>query len=181
MGDRVQRYHFAGMTYLVGAVLVLLITLSTPGLVTPSRYAAIAQVVFGVPFIVLFAWLMYGGDRVVARILRRRGWPETRARRWGERFQDGLTMILSVSSLGRLFVFALSTIGYNVEAQYIPPAVSIHPTAPQPLFALNSAIMLAILWTMIRASWWPFLQRHVQFGQAVADQKRRASVKRDLS
>jgi hypothetical protein len=181
MGNRVQRYQLAGVTYLVGAVLVLLITLSTPGLVSPSRYAAIAQVIFGVPFIVLFAWLMYGGDRVVARILRRRGSDETRARRWGERFQDGLTMVLSVSSLGRLFVFALNTLGYNVVARFIPPAVSIEPTAPQPLFALNSAIMLVILWTMIRASWLPFLQRHVHFGQDLSAKSARVNVKRDLS
>ncbi len=159
MNDRTKRYHLAGIIYLVGAVLVLLITLSTPGLVTPQRYGALAQLVFGVPFILLFAWLMYSGDQTVARLLQRRGWSEARARQWGERFQDGLTMILTLSSLGRLFVFAANSMGYNVEVQYIPPVVSIHPTAPQPLFVLNAAIMVVILWAMIRASWWPLLRR----------------------
>ena len=73
MIDRTNRYHIAGITYLGGATLVLLITLSTPGLVTPSRYGALAQLIFGVPFIVLFGWLMYSGDRTVARLLQRRG------------------------------------------------------------------------------------------------------------
>ncbi len=183
MRDRTNRFHLAGTIYLGGATLVLLITLSTPGLVTPSRYAALAQLIFGVPFILLFGWLIYSGDHTVARLLQRRGWDEARARHWGERFQDGLTMILTLSSLGRLCVFAANSVGYAPEVHYIPFALHIHEIEPQPLFVLNALIMVVILWAMIRASWWPFAQRnaHLILRHKAAPQKPRIHVKRDWS
>ncbi len=155
------RYRQAAAVYIGVGVPVIIITLFTPGLTSPSRYSEVARLFFAVPFFLLFGFLIYKGDQVFAALARRLGTPHERSERIGAWVQEKLAMLLTLSALGRTFVFASNTVGWQPEIHYTPPAFHLHPIDPLPLMTVNAGLMTIIVVVLARASWVPFVRRRL--------------------
>lgn len=147
------------MVYIGVGMLVVLITLLTPGLVSPGRYSEVAQLIFALPFFLLFGALIARGDRIVAAVARRFRVAPERSERIGQWVQEKLTMLLTLSALGRTFVFASNAVGWQPEIHARPLALHLHPIDPLPLMLINAVLMAIIVAMLARAAWLPFMKR----------------------
>lgn len=155
-----RRYRWAGWAYLLLAVAVVVLTVASPGLARPERRADIAHLLAGLPFIALFALLVLRGDRLTALLARAVGRAPERARAVGRHVQEKLTMLLTLSALGRTAVFAANAAGLRPRLSAAAPWLSFESVAARPLLMGAAALLMAVLVVLLaRASWGPFLRR----------------------
>ena len=154
-----SRYRTAGAIYFVLGLAVMVITVLTPELASPERRVDLITLLIGLPFFGLFALLIAYGDRALAWVLRAvRFAPEKAAcaGRWG---REKLVMLLTLSALGRTFVFAANGLGWKPGVAWQPFTLAMEVVPATPRMLLNAVLMAIILVSLARASWVPFLRR----------------------
>lgn len=155
-----RRYRWAGWVYLLLAAAVVALTVLSPGLARPERRADLAHLVAGLPFIALFALLIARGDRLFAAPARWLGRSAEQARAVGRQVQEKLTMLLTISALGRTLVFSANAVGLRPRVDGEAPFVHLETVAAQPVLMGLAALLMAILVaTLYRVAWEPFLKR----------------------
>ena len=140
--DDPSRYRRAGAIYFVLGLVIMAITALTPGLASPERRADVAHLLVGLPIFGLFALLIAYGDRILGSWLR-----------------EKITMLLTLSALGRVFVFAANGVGWKPGFSWRPVAVAFQSVEPTPRMLINAVLMAVIVVVLFRASWLPFLRR----------------------
>ncbi len=153
------RYRLAGAVYFVLGAAIMAITVLTPGLASPERRADLVHLLVGLPFFALFALAVAYGDRALAWLLRLLGTSAEKAGRAGRWGREKLVMLLTLSALGRTFVFAANGLGWKPGVDWRPLAFSLEPVAPMPRMLVNAALMAVIVAVLVRAAWVPFLER----------------------
>ncbi len=157
-------YTQAGLVYGVMGAVILLLTVATPEMVRPERRADIAHLVVGMPFFALFALAIALGDRWVARVLMASGRAPERALRLGRWFREKLVILISLSALGRTFVFAANGLGYRPHFQGSLFRVTFEASAPDPRLLFAALLMATIFVFLVRAAWLPFCSRLIGRG-----------------
>ncbi|MCP3961067.1 MAG: hypothetical protein GY719_24745 [bacterium] len=140
--DESSRYRRAGAIYFVLGVVIMAITVLSPGLASPERRGDVVHLLVGLPFFGLFALVIAYGDRVLGSWLRQK-----------------ITMLLTLSALGRVFIFAANGIGWQPGISWRPVAVAFQSVEPTPRMLVNAVLMAVIVVVLFRASWLPFLRR----------------------
>ncbi|MEM7353371.1 MAG: hypothetical protein AAF657_21425, partial [Acidobacteriota bacterium] len=118
------------------------ITVLTPELASPERRADVVHLLVGLPFFAVFALLIAYGDRLLGTWLR-----------------EKLTMLLTFSALGRMFVFTANGLGWKPGINWLPIAVNFQSTEPTPRMLINALLMGVIVVLLVRAAWVPFFRR----------------------
>ncbi len=154
-----NRYRAAGAIYFVLGVLIMGITVLTPGLASPERRADLIHLAIGLPFFALFALAIAYGDRAVAWLLRLFRIAADSAVRLGLQVREKLVMLLTLSALGRTLVFAASGLGWKPSLSWRPFAFALEAIGPMPRMLLNAVLMAIIVVVLARAAWVPFLRR----------------------
>lgn len=154
-----NRYRSAGAIYFVLGTVIMAITVLTPGLASPERRTDLIHLAIGLPFFALFALLIAYGDRAVAWLLRLVRVRADKAGRIGFHVREKLVMLLSLSALGRTFVFAANGLGWKPSLAWRPFALSMEAVPPMPRMLINAVLMVVIVVVLVRASWVPFLRR----------------------
>ena len=140
--DESQRYRRAGAIYLVLGVLIMAITVLSPGLASPERRADIAHLLVGLPIFALFAGLIAYGDKLLGKWLR-----------------EKVVMLLTLSAMARVFVFTANGFGWKPGISWKPIAVAFQSVEPTPRMLINATLMSVIVVVLAQASWIPFLRR----------------------
>ena len=70
--------------------------------------------------------------------------------------QEKLTMLLSISALGRTLVFLANAAGWRPRWR---PALSFEPAEPDLRMLINALLMAVIFVFLVRASWIPWWRR----------------------
>lgn len=151
------RYRWTGAVYLALALVIVGLTVATPELAAPERRQDIIHLLVGLPLIVLAAALIAWGDRMVAAPLGWLGASPDKAGRVGRGVQTVLTMLFTLSALGRTLFYLFN--GFGLRPRLGPLALESVPAEPKML--INALLMATILWFLARASWVPFLRRLV--------------------
>lgn len=138
-----SRYRTAGAVYFLLGSAVMAITVLTPGLASPERRSDLVQLLVGVPFFALFAALIAWGDRLV-----------------GSWAREKLTMLLTLTGLGRVFVFTANGLGHKPRLDFETWSLSLESIDPMPRMLLNALLMSTIVAFLVRAAWIPFFERH---------------------
>lgn len=154
-----NRYRSAGAIYFALGALIMAITVLTPGLASPERRADLVHLLVGLPFFALFALLIAYGDRAVAWLLRLLRMGADSATRLGSQVREKLVMLLTLSALGRTFVFAANGLGWRPSLTWRPFAFSLEGIPPMPRMLVNAVLMAIIVVVLARAAWVPFLRR----------------------
>ncbi len=149
------RYRRAGAVYFLLALAIVGLTAAHPALASPERRADLVHLLVGLPFIALFALLVAFGDRIVAAPLRWLGAAPERAGRAGRWGQEKLTMILTLSALGRALFYLASGVGRRPRLR---PSLGIETVAASSEMLLGAVLMAVIVVFLARASWVPFLR-----------------------
>lgn len=136
------RYRQAGAAYFGLGVLIMGITVLTPELASPQRRADVIHLLVGLPFFAAFALLIAYGDRVLGAWLR-----------------EKITMLLTLSALGRVFVFTANGFGWKPGISWRPIAVAFQSVEPTPRMLINAVLMAIIVALLVRAAWLPFIRR----------------------
>ena len=152
-------YRTTGVIYFVLGALIMTITVLTPGLASPERRADLIHLAIGLPFFALFALAIAYGDRAFAWLLRLARMPPERAARAGRWTREKLVMLLTLSALGRTFVFAANGLGWKPGIDWRQFALSMEAVPPMPRMLVNAALMTVIVVVLARAAWLPFLRR----------------------
>lgn len=153
--SRETLYLQAGWVYLGLGSAILLVTAASPGLLAAERRADLIHLLVGLPFFVLFALMIGRGDRLFSWPLRPFAGPE-KARSVGRWCQEKLTMLLSVSALGRTLVFFANAAGWRPRWR---PALRFEPAEPDLRMLINALLMAVIFVFLVRASWIPWWRR----------------------
>lgn len=148
---RDRRYRQAALGYLVLGSVVVLVTLATPEMLGAERRADLAHLLVGIPVFALFAALVAWGDRPVAWLLRLFRLPRERAAAWGRQAREKLVMLLTLTSLVRMLVFAANAAG--TRPRLTAGGFALEPAAAQPRLWLACALMALVVWLLGRASW----------------------------
>ncbi len=154
-----SRYRIAGAIYFVLGSAVMAITVMTPELASPARRADLIHLAIGLPFFGLFALLIAYGDRAIAWLLRVVRVAPEKAARGGGWAREKLVMLLTLSALGRTFVFAANGLGWKPAVAWRPFAMAMEVVPATPRMLLNACLMAIILIALAWASWVPFLGR----------------------
>lgn len=154
-----SRYRVAGVIYFVLGLTVMTITVATPELASPERRADLVALAVGLPFFGLFALLISYGDRVIAWLLRAARMAPEKAARAGLWAREKLVMLLTLSALGRTFVFTANGLGWKPAVGWRPFTMAMEVVPATPRMLINALLMAIILVALARASWVPFLQR----------------------
>ena len=154
-----SRYVVAGAVYFVLGCAIMAITVLTPGMASEQRRADLAHLLIGLPFFALFAVMIAYGDRLVAAALGAVRTDGDRASRIGSWVREKLTMLLTLSALGRTFVFAANGLGWKPGLDWPSLAISMEAAPPMPRMLVNALLMSVILVLLIRAAWVPFVRR----------------------
>ncbi len=154
-----SRYRTAGAIYFVLGVAVMAITVLTPELASPERRVDLIHLAVGLPFFALFALLIAYGDRALAWLLRLVRVAPEKAASAGRWTREKLVMLLTLSALGRTFVFAANGIGWKPSVAWRPFALAMDVVPATPRMLINALLMAIILIALARASWLPFLRR----------------------
>ena len=154
-----RRYLQAGGVYFVLGSTVMAITVMTPGLASPERRADLVHLLIGLPFFALFAALIAFGDRLFAAPMRWLGAAPEQAATRGAWVREKLTMLLTLSALGRTFIFTSNGFGWKPGIDWQSLAFSFEAVSPMPRMLVNALLMVVILALFIRAAWIPFLER----------------------
>ncbi len=152
-------YPAAATIYFVLGALIMAITVLTPGLASPERRADLIHLAIGLPFFALFALAVAYGDRAFAWLLRGARMAPEKAARAGRWTREKLVMLLTLSALGRTFVFTANGLGWKPGVDWRPFAVSMEAIPPMPRMLVNAALMAVIVVVLARVSWVPFLRR----------------------
>ncbi len=152
-------YRLTGAVYFVLGSTVMAITVMTPGLASPERRTDLVHLLIGLPFFALFALMIAYGDRPVAALLRSLGRDSEAANRAGLWVREKLTMLLTLSALGRAFIFSANGIGWKPGISWFPFAFSIEPVPAMPRMLINALLMLIIISFLVRAAWIPCIKR----------------------
>ena len=132
-----SRYHTAGAIYFVLGSVIMAITVLTPGLASPERRTDLIHLAIGLPFFALFALAIAYGDRALSWLLHLlRAAPE-RAERAGRWMREKLVMLLTLSALGRTFVFAANGLGWKPLLSWRPFDFSLESIPPMPRMLPN--------------------------------------------
>jgi|GEM_PF-5497915 hypothetical protein len=151
--DRSSRYRLAGGLYLVLGLAVVAVTIWTPELLAPERRADFAHLLVGLALIVVFALLVGFGDRIFSAPLWLFGVTPFKAEAVGRGGQTVLTMVLTLTALGRAVVFGCNAAGLRPRLS----PLRLEPTEPTPRLWLAVALMLGIVYVLAHASWLPWL------------------------
>ncbi len=154
-----SRYRTAGAIYFVLGLAIMAITVATPELASPERRADLIHLLVGLPFFALFALAIAYGDRAVAWMLRLVRVAPEKAASAGLWAREKLVMLLTLSALGRTFVFAANGLGWKPGITWRPFAAAIESVPATPRMLINALLMAIILVVLARASWVPFLRR----------------------
>lgn len=154
-----SRYRTAGAIYFVLGVAIMAITVATPELASPERRADLIHLAIGLPFFALFALAIAYGDRALAWLLRGVRVAPEKAERAGRWTREKLVMLLTLSALGRTFVFAANGIGWKPGIDWQPFTLAMEVVPATPRMLINAFLMAIILVVLARASWMPFLRR----------------------
>lgn len=154
-----SRYRVAGAIYFVLGLGVMAITVATPELASAERRTDLVHLAIGLPIFALFALAIVYGDRAFAWILRGLRFAPERAASAGRWAREKLVMLLSLSALGRTFVFAANGVGWKPGVDWRPVALSMEMVPATPRMLINAFLMAIILVFLVRASWVPFLRR----------------------
>ena len=154
-----SRYRRAAAIYFVLGVTIMAITALTPGLASPARRADLIHMAIGLPFFALFALAIAYGDRAVAWLLRVARMAPDKAARAGCWAREKLVMLLTLSALGRTFIFAAGGLGWKPGVDWRPFALSMEAVPPMPRMLINAALMTVIFVVLARVAWLPFLCR----------------------
>lgn len=152
-------YLQAGLVYGVLGLVILMLVGASPELVRPERRGDLVQLIVGLPFFVLFAFAIARGDRPIALFMTRRGADPERADRIGAWFREKLVILLSLSALGRTYVFAANGLGARPRLRFRELSVGLEPQAPDPRMLIAALLMATIFVFLVRASWLPFFGR----------------------
>lgn len=158
MGES-SRYRTAGAIYFVLGSTVMAITVMTPELASPARRADLIHLAIGLPFFGLFALLIAYGDRAIAWLLRVVRVAPEKARRAGRWTREKVVMLLTLSALGRTFVFAANGFGWKPAVAWGHFDLAMESVPATPRMLINAFLMAIILVALARASWVPFLDR----------------------
>lgn len=151
-----RRYLQAGLTYVLLGAAVMFVTVSSPGLLQPERRADLVSLAVGLPIFLLVGGLIAYGDRffgAVARAFRR---PPERAEQIGRWWREKLVMLLSLTSLVRIFVFAANGAGYRPR---FDGGLRMEEMAARPRMYFAALLMVVIVTYLVRASWIPWWRR----------------------
>ena len=159
MGLNGSSYRTAGAIYFVLGVVIMAITVLTPGLASPERRADLIHLAVGLPFFALFALAIACGDRAVAWLLRLVRVAPERAARAGRWAREKLVMLLTLSALGRTFVFAANGLGWKPGFDWRAFSLTMEAAPPAPRMLINAVLMAVIAIVLARVSWVPFLRR----------------------
>ncbi len=154
-----SRYRIAGAIYFVLGSIVMAITVLTPELASPARRADLIHLGVGLPFFGLFALAIAYGDRAVAWLLRVVRVAPGKAARAGRWTREKLVMLLTLSALGRTFVFAAGGIGWKPSVAWRPFVAAMEAVPATPRMLINALLMAVILAALAWASWVPFMRR----------------------
>ncbi len=154
-----SRYRNTGAIYFVLGVAIMAITVLTPGLASPERRTDLIHLAVGLPFFALFALAIAYGDRALASLLRVAHVTPEKAERAGHWAREKLVMVLTLSALGRTFVFAANGLGWKPGIGWRPFALSFEAMPPMPRMLVNAMLMTVIVAVLARVSWVPFLRR----------------------
>lgn len=158
-------YLQAGLVYAVLGLVILMLVAASPDLVLPERRGDLTLLVVGMPFFLVFALVIARGDRPIALFLRRRGSEPARAARIGAWFREKLVILISLSALGRAYVFAANGLGLRPRLALHPVRLAIESHAPEPRMMLAALLMATIFAFLVRAAWLPFLGRLLRLGR----------------
>ena len=154
-----SRYWIAGAIYFVLGAAIMVITVATPELASPERRGDLIQLAIGIPFFALFALVIAYGDRAFAWLLRLGRMAPKKAARGGRWAREKLVMLLTLSAIGRTFVFAANGFGWKPGIDWRPFTFAMEVVPATPRMLINAFLMLIILVALARASWVPFLRR----------------------
>ncbi len=154
-----DRYRATGLIYFVLGATIMAITVWTPELASPERRGDLIQLMIGIPFFALFALLIAYGDRAFAWLLRALRVAPEKAASAGRWTREKLVMLLSLSALGRTFVFAANGLGWKPGIDWRPFSFAMEVVPATPRMLINAVLMAIILVFLVRASWVPFVQR----------------------
>lgn len=130
------RYRRAALIYCVLGVVILAVTVATPGLASPERRADLVHLLVGLPFFALFAAAIAWGDRLLGRWLH-----------------EKLVMLLTLSAIGRTVVFVGNALGYQPRLR---GGFQVESIDPFPRMWINAVLMAIIVVQLARASWIPW-------------------------
>ena len=142
-----QRYRMAGAVYLALAGVIVALTVASPELASPERRADVIHLLFGLPFIALFGLLIAYGDRIFAALVRWQVGAE-RAAAVGCWLQEKLTMLLTLSALGRTFFYLANGLGHQPRLR---PEIALVAVDPNPKMLINAVLMAVIVIFLVRA------------------------------
>ena len=152
-------YLQAGVVYGVLGLVILMLVGASPELVRPERRSDLVHLIVGLPFFLLFAVAIARGDRPIALFVERRGSDRARAERIGAWFREKLVILLSLSALGRTYVFAANGLGMRPRFQLRSLRFAFESQAPDPRMLISALLMATIFVFLARAAWLPFFGR----------------------
>lgn len=137
----------------------MLLSVATPEMAGPERRVDMMLLLkFGLPIFLIVAVMIAYGDRIVAAALKLFGASAARGQSVGMACQTGLTMLLTLSAIGRIVVFAGNGVGQRPRLGLRPPSFHFEPTEAEPRLLLCATLMMVIFIFLARASWVPFLK-----------------------
>ena len=136
--DWKRSYRRAGAIYFFCGLAIFGVTVLSPGLAGPERRADLMHLLVGLPFFAVFAALIAWGDRLL-----------------GRSGQQILTLLLTLSALGRTAVFFGNFVGQRPR---LTPTPHFEAVEPQALMGVNAALMAVIVVALVRVAWIPLLK-----------------------
>ena len=154
--DGESRYRLAGAAYILLGFTVMAVTVWSPGFLSGERRADLVHLLVALPFFFLFGALIAWGDRPIAAISRLFGSKPERAAQIGRWWREKIVMLLTLTSAGRILIFALNGAGLRPR---MSGGLRLEEMAARPRYFLAAALMVVIVTLLARASWLPALAR----------------------
>lgn len=151
------RYVQAACGYAALGSAVMAITVASPGLLAAERRIDLAHLLAAIPFFLAAGALIAWGHRWFAAIARLIGVGSAKAGQIGAGVREKVVMLLTLSALGRVTVFAANALGWRFRLG--GGGVSLESVSAKPRMFVAALLMIVIATLLARASWVPFLTR----------------------
>ncbi|MCH9651076.1 MAG: hypothetical protein K0U98_22830 [Deltaproteobacteria bacterium] len=153
------RYLQAACAYAALGSVVMAITVASPGMLTAERRVDLAHLLAALPFFLAAGALIAWGHQWFAGLARLFGVGSEKAARMGAGVREKVVMLLTLSALGRVTVFAANALGWRLRLGGGAGGVSWESVPAKPRMFVAALLMIVIATLLARASWVPFLTR----------------------